>query len=244
MRTKLILGGLLGLFVTAAAADLAVLDGGGVSRTIFNYTCFTTKLCNATALIKSDGTEVTYGAGNVAASTPRVTIATDDAGLAALGALPLPVGTNVVGKFGVDQTTPGTTDSVSINTTNNGVNLVAKNTNGCAPLAEVAATASTNAGSLVAGAATVCSISVYNTTTTLYWLHLYNTAGTPTCNASIIRSYPIPPASASGQVGGQVISFGAYGTSWSTGLGRCITSGKDGTGNAAAGVYINVEAKS
>lgn len=48
----------LALLTVGAAADLSVKDGGGTTRTIFNYVCFTTKLCNATVLIKSDGTEV------------------------------------------------------------------------------------------------------------------------------------------------------------------------------------------
>lgn len=46
------------LVVGSALADLVVLDGNGVSRIIKNFTCETTKLCNATVLIKSDGTEL------------------------------------------------------------------------------------------------------------------------------------------------------------------------------------------
>lgn len=42
----------------SALADLSILDGGGASRTIKNFVCETTKLCNATVLIKSDGTEI------------------------------------------------------------------------------------------------------------------------------------------------------------------------------------------
>jgi hypothetical protein len=41
-----------------AIADLSVKDGAGVTRTIKNFVCETTKLCNATVLIKSDGTEI------------------------------------------------------------------------------------------------------------------------------------------------------------------------------------------
>lgn len=48
----------LALLTVGAAADLSVKDGGGVTRLIKNYVCETTKLCNATVLIKSDGTEV------------------------------------------------------------------------------------------------------------------------------------------------------------------------------------------
>jgi len=45
-------------FSGIAIADLAVLDGAGTPRTIKNFVCETTKLCNATVLIASDGTEI------------------------------------------------------------------------------------------------------------------------------------------------------------------------------------------
>lgn len=48
-----------GVFVFGSAlADLTVKDGGGVTRTLKNFVCETTKLCSATVLIKSDGTEI------------------------------------------------------------------------------------------------------------------------------------------------------------------------------------------
>jgi len=46
------------MVVGSALADLSVKDGGGATRTIKNFVCETTKLCNATVLIKSDGTEI------------------------------------------------------------------------------------------------------------------------------------------------------------------------------------------
>ena len=49
------------IVVGPAVADLVVKDGGGTSRTIKNFVCETTKLCNATVLIKNDGTEIVYG---------------------------------------------------------------------------------------------------------------------------------------------------------------------------------------
>jgi hypothetical protein len=41
-----------------ALADLSVLDSTSATKTIFNFACFTTKLCNATTLIDNAGTEV------------------------------------------------------------------------------------------------------------------------------------------------------------------------------------------
>lgn len=49
----------LGVFYAGIAlADLDVKDAAGTTRKIFNFVCQTTKLCNATVLIKSDGTEI------------------------------------------------------------------------------------------------------------------------------------------------------------------------------------------
>lgn len=50
--------GIVGLFAGAAVADITVLDGASASKVIKNFVCETTKLCNATVLIKSDGTEI------------------------------------------------------------------------------------------------------------------------------------------------------------------------------------------
>lgn len=64
-----------GVFVFGSAlADLTVKDGGGVTRTIYNFACQTTKLCNATAIIKSDGS----AAADVKAAN---TVSSSDVGL-------------------------------------------------------------------------------------------------------------------------------------------------------------------
>lgn len=52
------------------------------------------------------------GTGVTGATVPRVTLATDVA---------LPAGTNLLGKVGIDQTTPGTTDKVSLISGQNGI---------------------------------------------------------------------------------------------------------------------------
>lgn len=45
------------LFSAVAIADLTILDGAGATKTLKNFVCETTKLCSATVIIKSDGTE-------------------------------------------------------------------------------------------------------------------------------------------------------------------------------------------
>jgi hypothetical protein len=54
------------LFVAPASADIAVTPGSGV--TIFDFTCFTSKHCGATAITNSAGVEVTGAAGSPAAT--------------------------------------------------------------------------------------------------------------------------------------------------------------------------------
>jgi len=63
-------------------------------------------------LAKVGGTALATGTGAQGAGTPRVTVATDGATVA--GSASLPAGTNVIGKAGIDQTTPGTTNGVAI----------------------------------------------------------------------------------------------------------------------------------
>lgn len=87
---------------------------------------------------------------------------------------------------------------------------------------------------------------IYNNTTTIYYLRLYNSSSAPTCSSAtgFIRTIPIPPAGASGQAGG-AISNQFYPTNYSTGIGYCITGGSSSTDNtnAAAGVFGEIRYK-
>jgi hypothetical protein len=65
---------------------------------------------------------VSTGSGAQGVNSPRVTVATDSATVA--GSASLPAGSNVVGKVGIDQTTPGATNGVVIApTSNSGVGI-------------------------------------------------------------------------------------------------------------------------
>lgn len=59
-------------------------------------------------------TTVSVNTGATGASSPRVTVAVDSATVA--GSATLPAGANIIGKVGIDQTTPGTTNKVNIGT--------------------------------------------------------------------------------------------------------------------------------
>lgn len=100
--------------------------------------------------------------------------------------------------------------------------------------------ASTNATSVKGSAGNLYGFELYNTTTVIYYLRLYNLSTAPTCSSAtgFIRSIPIVPASAAGQLGGQISNF-AVPIGYSTGIAYCITGGSSSTDNtnAAVGVF-------
>lgn len=106
--------------------------------------------------------------------------------------------------------------------------------------------ATTNSTSMRNAAANLCTLRPLNTTTTIYYLKLYNTASAPTCSSAtgLVHVYPVPPAGASGGVGGlSLVEPG--GEAYSSGIGYCLVSSGADTSNAAAatGVYIEASYK-
>lgn len=111
----------------------------------------------------------------------------------------------------------------------------------------ILATASTNSTNCKGSAGNLFGYEIYNTTTTVYYLRLYNASSAPTCTSAtgFIRSIPIPPAGAAGQVGGAIKAIGTFGVQFGTGIGYCITGGSTSTDNtnAAAGVFGEINYK-
>lgn len=111
----------------------------------------------------------------------------------------------------------------------------------------VLSAASTNSTSCKAAAANLYGYEFYNTSTTVYYLRFYNASSAPTCSSAtnFIRSIPIPPAAAAGQVGGAVADYGNAAVAYSTGIGYCITGGSSSTDNtnAATGIFGTIRAK-
>lgn len=103
----------------------------------------------------------------------------------------------------------------------------------------ITTTASTNATGICNAPCHLMGYELYNTTTTVYYLRLYNIANTPTCSSTtgFIRSVPIPPASAAGGVGGIVAAW-PIGVTYSLGIGYCITGGAGSTDNTNAAIGI------
>lgn len=104
----------------------------------------------------------------------------------------------------------------------------------------ITSAASTNATNCKASPGNWYGYDLINTTTTTYYLRLYNLATSPTCSSAtgFIRSIPIPPASAAGGAGG-AIRIALLPIAYSTGIAFCLTGGAASTDNtnAATGVF-------
>lgn len=103
--------------------------------------------------------------------------------------------------------------------------------------------ASTNATNVKGSAGTVYHYTLTNTTTTIYYLRMYNLSSAPTCSSSTgyVATIPIPPAAAAGGAGGREIPQN-IGQAFTTGIGFCVTGGASSTDNtsAATGVFVEI----
>jgi hypothetical protein len=162
-------------------------------------------------------------------------------------------GANIIGKVGIDQTTVGTTNAVSlaqlgtgtINTGNGtsgtGTLRVAiasdqtSNTNalyvkqqvqttGGATAYKLISAATTNATNIKASAGTIYGIQAYNTsTTTIAYLKIYNKASAPTVGTDVPVKVIALPFSATG--GGSNVPITPVGIALGTGISFAITGG-------------------
>ena len=114
------------------------------------------------------------------------------------------------------------------------------NVNQAASECAIVSAASTNSTSCKASPGNFYGVDIINTTTTLYYLRLYNSSSAPTCSSAtgFVRSIPIPPAGSAGQAGG-LVRVGSLPVGYSTGIGYCLTGGASSTDNtnAATGIY-------
>lgn len=246
----------VGAYHSRAIADWAATAGSGL--TFFAFTCFTSKICPAHVNIDNAGTEIFTAAapgyariasGGVAsgavASGAIASGAVASGAMVDLGAQADAVCGSATGtcslialvkylNAALNTATPAGTNAIG------SVSLGAVATGGCTPHPVVASAASTNAASVKASAGTLCDFMATNSHTSIQYVHFFNTAGSPTCNASIIQTIAIPPASSAGLLGGVNRAL-TYGHAYGTGIGICITANADGTGNATAGaVLLNI----
>jgi hypothetical protein len=213
-----------------------------------------------TGILKSDqstivGTVVDVNSGNKSAGTQRVVIATDQPnlttplndniaqingvtplmgnGVSGTGAPRVSIASDSTGQIAIAQTTPGTTNAVQ----------AIPGTTGGASTSYITSAASTNATSVKASAGQVYAIHPENTTTTVYYLRMYNLSAAPTCSSAtgFVETIPVPPAAAAGGVGGVVREI-SIGQAYATGIAYCLTGGGSSTDNtnAATGVYVTI----
>jgi hypothetical protein len=144
----------------------------------------------------------------------------------------IPAGTNLIGKVGIDQTTPGTT---------NGVSLQATATGGCTPTHYLSA-ASTNSTNVKNAAGTLCSVTIINNTATAANFRVYNTSSAPTCSSGtgVVANYGIQANTTSPGISP---NLGPFGMALGTGISFCLTA-YDGTdtnnSNSVTGIQINL----
>lgn len=141
----------------------------------------------------------------------------------------IPAGSALIGKVGLDQTTPGTTNGVAVT---------------AAPLGgatggTILSAASNNSTSIKASAGTLYSFSFLQTTTTLMDVRFYDTASAPTCSSAtgmklnfVVQSNTITP--------GGTFNFGSTGVAFTTGIGICITGANANNDNTNAATGLNV----
>ncbi len=100
--------------------------------------------------------------------------------------------------------------------------------------------ATTNSTSCKGSAGTLYTVSAVNTTATLYYLRLYNSAAAPTCSSAtgFIETIPVPAST----TGAGVVRDMSVGEAFGTGVGFCLTGGGSSTDNtnAATGVYLTL----
>lgn len=111
---------------------------------------------------------------------------------------------------------------------------------GCTP-AKTLSAATTNSTSIKGSVGTLCKMITINTTATLYYLKMYNTAAAPTCNSdTVVATYPVPPSN-----GGVAVPLGPFGEAYTNGIGFCLTANLADNDNTAAatGVTISYSSK-
>jgi hypothetical protein len=100
---------------------------------------------------------------------------------------------------------------------------------------------STNATNCKNAAGLLYGLEVINTTSTIYYLRLYNLSAAPTCSSAtgFVRSVPIPHNSGAGA---GLANFYTAGETYGTGISFCFTGGGSSTDNtnAATGVYLTL----
>ena len=135
-------------------------------------------------------------------------------------------GTNVIGKVGIDQTTPGTTNAVQLaaavpagTNTIGGVTRVPSATATAATLSRVTSASSTNATSVKGSAGRLYSVRLFNSATSARYVKFYDKATSPTVGTDTpLFILPLPAG------GGYSEPFD-FPVSFASGIAYAITGG-------------------
>lgn len=185
-------------------------------------------------LVQVVGATISQGHG-LAATAIRVELPTDGTGVVGLIA-----GTAIVGKVGIDQTTPGTTNGVQVNaalpTGSNNVGHVtpdAGTTGGWTPGRYIsAAGANQDATQIKASAGQLGYLFVSNINAAVRYLKLYDKASGVTSADTPVHTFMIPGNAAGA---GVAIPFGAAGANFANGIQfRFTVNAADNDANAVA----------
>ena len=105
--------------------------------------------------------------------------------------------------------------------------------------------ANTNSTLVTSGYSLLKTLVVINTTTTLYYLKLYDVSSAPTCNTATVKFKVPVPFGAANAGGGFAVPIPQDGLRFQQGLGFCLTGAlaDNDTTNAAAGVTISMGIK-
>lgn len=95
--------------------------------------------------------------------------------------------------------------------------------------------ATTNAANVAAAPRDLFALHAQNTTAAIVYVHLYNTAGTPTAGTGIVKSFGIPANQS-------LCVTWAHGLNFSTGIGISLSTDAAGTAAVGAGAITAIGA--
>lgn len=181
----------------------------------------------ASNIVQVAGAAIAQGHGT-AATAIRVELPTDGTGVVGLSA-----GTAVIGKAGIDQTTPGTT---------NAVQDIAGTAGGALVLSTLV-TNSTTAVVVKNSPGQIYGIEAFNNGTVIAYLKIYDATSATAGAGTPVARYLIP-APASG--GGGFAVNSSVGRQYSTGITYTVVLGfadNDATAPAASSYFVNIHYK-
>jgi hypothetical protein len=149
----------------------------------------------------------------------------------------IPAGTNLIGKTGIDQTTPGSTNAVS---------PVAAAVGGATPSSAIAP--ATPAGvNLKASAGTLYGAQCTTIQATPVYVKIYDSSSAPTCGSGTpVLRYMCPAAATAANGAGSNPALPAVGVLFASGIGYCVTGAladADTTAITASNTLVNFEWK-